>query len=90
MLVQLALNNLSRTRSTIEVAHFRCFVSDRRGSLTRSRRNANLVSKKDVSVSLDAELFIGMQSEIQLTQFAGEVRSSLSEEPHKTQGEPLS
>ena len=31
-------------RSTIEVAHFRYFVSETRGSSTRDRRNANLVS----------------------------------------------
>ena len=35
------------TRSTLEVAQFRCFVSERRGSsLARNRRNANLDFEK--------------------------------------------
>ena len=33
---------LCTTRSTIEVAHFRYFVSERRGSLSPNRRNADL------------------------------------------------
>ena len=37
---------LLETRSTIEVAHSRYFVSERRGSLTRNRRNINLDFEK--------------------------------------------
>ena len=39
-------------RSTIEVAHFRFLVSDRRASSTQNRRNVNVVSKNDVFVYL--------------------------------------
>ena len=47
-------------RSTIEVAHSRYFFRERRGSLTRNRPNANLVSKKGVLVYAWAvELLIG-------------------------------
>ena len=35
-----------KTRSTIEVAHFLYFVSERRGSLTPNRRNENLDKKQ--------------------------------------------
>ena len=36
------LSLVPRTRSTIEVEHFRYFVSERRGSLSPNRRNVNL------------------------------------------------
>ena len=40
------------TRSTIEVAHFRYFVSERRGSLTPNRRNVNIEFEKKRLVDL--------------------------------------
>ena len=42
-----------QTRSEIEVAHFRYFVSERRGrgSLTRNRRNVNLHFEKKKTFS---------------------------------------
>ena len=43
---------LGTTRSTIEVAHFDKTFSECQGSLTRNRRNSNLVSKNDVFVYL--------------------------------------
>ena len=46
------------TRSTIEVAHFRYFVSERRGgSSTPNRRNANLDFEKKRFVDSDHGIF---------------------------------
>ena len=40
------------TRFTREVAHFRCFVSEKRSSLTPNRRNAHLDLKKKGFIDL--------------------------------------
>ena len=49
------------TRSTIEVAHFRYCVSERRGSLTPNRRNITLlISKKNVLQTWAMGLFAAM------------------------------
>ena len=45
------------TRSTIEVAHFRYFVSERRGSVTPNRRNVNLDFEKIRFVDLGHDMF---------------------------------
>ena len=79
------------TRSTIDVAHFRYFVSERRGSWSPSRPNANLDNrKKNVFQPRAMGLFAAMQFDFGWGQFSGEVWSSLFEEPQKIEGEPLS
>ena len=50
------------TRSTVEIAHFRHLVSERRSSLTSKRRNVNLdFEKKRVVDSGHLGLFAAMQ-----------------------------
>ena len=68
------------TRSTIEVAHFRYFFSGWRGFSTKTRRKANLVSKKTWLYTWGMGVSIAMHFGFCWSQFSDEVWSSSSEE----------
>ena len=72
------------TRSTMEVAHFRYFVSERRGPLTQNRLSANLDFEKNVLSTRAMEFFAAMQFYSCGSKCSGEVWSSLREEPQKS------
>ena len=79
------------TRPTIEVAYFRYKICEWRGSLTRNRRNANLVSKKrTLSYTWAMGLFTGMRVDFHCGQGSGRAWTFWGEEPHKIEGESLS